>query len=199
MLICRFDNAFNEFMTNFIDRNLIGNRVLELGCGDGARTTLFYDVSSTVGIDVFNRVSPQRRDKFGFFLADATKLPFKAESFDSVVSFDVVEHIWDDEQFVNEAFRVCKNGGYVVLGTPNRLRLSNMLRSLIGKEIVYPTIHVREYTRDQFASLCEKAGFKGKCICMWLGLVGGINIGLSKFPSLFAPMTQYLLFIGNKP
>ena len=132
-------------------------------------------------------------------------MPFRNESFDAVISFDVVEHIWDDKQFVAEAFRVCKKRGFVVLGTPNRLRLSNRLRSLLGKKIAYPyylgpnTIHVREYTQEQFLSLCKNMGLVGECISIWVGLVGKIDIGLAVFPSSVASITQYLLFVGNRP
>lgn len=147
----------------------------------------------------------ERKDKFVFSLADATNLPFGDKSFDAVVSFDVVEHILDDKQFISEAFRVCKKGGYLVLGTPNRLRLSNRLMNLLGKRIVYPyylgpnTIHVREYTKAEFASLCENAGLVGACVNLWLGLVGKIDVGLRVFPNSFSSLTQYLIFVGNRP
>lgn len=205
MFICRFDTARDELVNDFINRNLVGKKILELGCGSGDRTQLFYDVSTVIGVDIKSRVSLERKHKFVFSLADATKLPFGDECFDAVVSFDVVEHILDDRQFFSEAFRVCKRGGCVVLGTPNRLRLSNRLMGLLGKKIVYPyylgpdTIHVREYTRAEFASMCENAGLVGECICIWLGLVGKIDSGLAVFPNSFSSLTQYLLFVGNRP
>jgi ubiquinone/menaquinone biosynthesis C-methylase UbiE len=152
-----------------------------------------------------DRVRVERRRKFGFFLADATQLPFRNESFDAVVSFDVVEHIWDDKQFVTEAFRVCKERGYLILGTPNRLRLSNRLRCLLGEKIVYPcclgsnTVHVREYVQEQLSSLCKNVGFVGECICIWVGLVGRIDRGLTIFPNSIASLAQYLLFLGKRP
>jgi SAM-dependent methyltransferase len=184
---------------------LVGKKILELGCGNGERTRLFYDVSIVTGVDIVDKVSNVRKRKFNFFLADATALPFEDESFDAVVSFDVVEHILQDEQFVREAFRVCKKGGAVILGTPNRLRLSNRLMGLIGKPVCYPyylgpdTIHLREYTRKQFDCLCKDTGLIGNCLSLWVGLVGRIDLGFAVFPSLFGSVAQYLLFIGCKP
>jgi ubiquinone/menaquinone biosynthesis C-methylase UbiE len=204
MLICRFDTVRDELVNDFINRNLVGKKILELGCGSGDRTQLFCDVSTVIGVDIKSRVSLERKHKFVFFLADATKLPFGDESFDAVVSFDVVEHILDDRQFFSEAFRVCKRGGYVVLGTPNRLRLSNSLRNLLGKKIVYPlylgpdVIHLREYTREQLITLVENAELSGECMCIWVGFVGRVNKGLRIFPSFLAPYVQYLLFFGRK-
>ena len=205
MLVCRFDEARDGLVVDFASRNLVGKKILELGCGSGDRTKLFYDVSQVIGVDIVDRVSVERKRKFGFFLADATWLPFRNESFDAVVSFDVIEHISDDKQFITEAFRVCKKKGYVVLGTPNRLRLSNRLSRLLGKKIVYPyclgpnTVHVREYTQEQFTSLCKNVGFEGECVCIWVGLVGRIDRGLTIFPNSIASLVQYLLFLGNRP
>jgi ubiquinone/menaquinone biosynthesis C-methylase UbiE len=205
MFICGFDEARDELVTNSVARNLIGKRILELGCGSGDQTRLFYDASQVVGVDIMDKVSLERKGRFSFFLADAERLPFRNESFDAVMSFDVVEHILDDIQFVTETFRVCKKKGYVVVGTPNQLRLSNRLRSLLGKRIVYPcslgpnTVHVREYTKERLASLCKNVGFVGECMCMWVGLVGRIDRGLTIFPNSIASLAQYLLFLGKKP
>ena len=205
MFVCRFDEALGGLVADFASRNLVGKKILELGCGSGGRTKLFYNVSQVIGVDIMDWVSVERKRNFGFFLADATKLPFRNESFDAVVSFDAIEHISDDKQFVTEAFRVCKKRGHVVLGTPNRLRLSNRLRCLLGKKMVYPCclgpncVHVREYTQEQFTSLCKNVGFVGECMCIWVGFVGRPDRGLTIFPNSIASLAQYLLFIGNRP
>jgi len=204
MFICRFDEARDGLVADFASRNLVGKKILELGCGSGDRTQLFYDVSRVIGVDIMGQVSVERKRKFCFFVADATKLPFRNESFDAVVSFDVIEHISDDKKFVAEAFRVCKGRGIIILGTPNRLRLSNRLRNLLGKKIVYPRylgpdiIHLREYTREQLITLVKNAGLSGECMCIWVGFVGRVNKGLRIFPTFLAPYAQYLLFFGRK-
>jgi ubiquinone/menaquinone biosynthesis C-methylase UbiE len=205
MFICRFDNARDSVVLDFVNHNLVGKKILELGCGNGDRTKLFYGLSQVTGVDIVDKVSSERKRKFDFFLADATALPFGDESFDAIVSFDVVEHIQADKQFVHESFRVCKKGGFVVLGTPNRLRLSNRLMRLIGKPVSYPyylgpdTIHLREYTAKQFDSLCKASGLIGNCLSIWIGLVGRIDLGLAIFPPSTASLVQYLLFVGYKP
>jgi ubiquinone/menaquinone biosynthesis C-methylase UbiE len=205
MFICRFDDARDKVVVDFVNHALVGKRILELGCGSGDRTRLFYDVGQVTGIDIVDNVSLERKRKFNFFLADATALPFWDESFDAVVSFDVIEHILADEQFVREAFRVCKKGGFVLLGTPNRVRLSNRLLRLFGKPVSYPyylgpdTIHLREYTREQFDTLCKATGLVGNSLNIWVGLVGRVDRGLAIFPPSLASLSQYLLFISHKP
>lgn len=205
MFIRRFEVTRDTIISDFAKHKLFGKEILELGCSSGDRTKLFYDVGQVTAVDIINKISLQKKKKFNLFLADATALPFQDESFDGVLSFDVVEHILDDQHFMSEAFRVCKKGGFVVVGTPNRLRLANTVKRLIGKPVSYPyylshdVIHVREYTLEQFDSLCKGYGFVGNCMSIWVGLVGKIDRGFAIFPPSLASLAQYLLFIGYKP
>ncbi len=200
-----FNEARDGFVKLFAQQNLVGHIVLELGCGDGERTELFYECSRVIGVDVVNRVNVERKNKFVFVLADATRLPFKEDTFDGVISFDVIEHVEEDKRFVDEAFRVCKQGGKLIIGTPNRLRLSNRLRALIGRKVVYPytlgpgVVHLREYTCGDFVSLIVSAGFLGECKCVWVGIVSRFDVGLGRVPKFLNPLVQYLLFLGDKP
>ncbi len=204
-IVSGFEETQAEFLASFASKNLRGKIVLDLGCGPGGKTKLFYEVSETVGIDITARIGTEHKHQFTFLLADATRLPFKDDSFDAVVSFDVVEHMEDDKKFVAEAFRVCKKSGYIIVGTPNLLRLSNRLRILLGQKIVFPSyiavdaIHFREYTSEQLTSLAAGVGFLGKCTFMWLGLFGKFDKGLRVFPVFLNSLAQNLFFIGRKP
>lgn len=65
-------------------------------------------------------------------------------TFDYVVSFQVIEHIPDDKLFVQELQRVLKPGGLLLLTTPNRLR-----------SLTRNPWHVREYTAPELSSLLQ--------------------------------------------
>jgi SAM-dependent methyltransferase len=54
---------------------------------------------------------------------DALQLPFRSGSFDAVVCFEVVEHLPDVARALEEAARVVKRPGYVVIGLPNHASL----------------------------------------------------------------------------
>jgi 2-polyprenyl-3-methyl-5-hydroxy-6-metoxy-1,4-benzoquinol methylase len=49
---------------------------------------------------------------------DAENLAFATESFDLVLASEVVEHLWNPQNFFNEAYRILKPSGYLILSTP---------------------------------------------------------------------------------
>jgi SAM-dependent methyltransferase len=53
-------------------------------------------------------------------LGDACKLPFKNESFETVVATEILEHLENPRMAVEEFWRVLKNGGRVVMSVPDR-------------------------------------------------------------------------------
>jgi ubiquinone/menaquinone biosynthesis C-methylase UbiE len=92
-----------------------------------------------VGVDISNVFDRSKISaNLDFLQASTLSLPFRDESFDAVVSFDVIEYVQDDLKFLSEIRRVLKRGGEL-LETPNRNRLSLKLKSLV-KPISYPMI-----------------------------------------------------------
>lgn len=96
------------------------DRVLDIGCGAGstlALLTLRYgvlgtgvDISSTV-IERCLQVNPWGHD---YYQADAEELPFLDNTFDAIVSLDVLEHLPHPEQCIAEAARVLRPGGWAL-------------------------------------------------------------------------------------
>ena len=62
-----------------------------------------------------------------------------------MVSFQVIEHIQQDESFLREIYRVLKPGGKALISTPN-----------IKKTLTRNPWHIREYTAAQLKLLSEK-------------------------------------------
>ena len=112
---------------------LVGNkRVLEIGCGSGyGADYLSKSASSMVAIDISLDGISYCQDKYGkdnliFLPADGLRLPFKSDSFDIVLSFQVIEHVAprDVLNYLSEIKRVLNREGIFLASTPNsRLRL----------------------------------------------------------------------------
>ena len=82
-----------------------------------------------------------------FAVASATDLSaFADASFDAVVTFELIEHVADQEQVLAEIARVLAPGGLVVMSTPERQAYSD------DRDFVNP-YHERELTQDEFTAL----------------------------------------------
>lgn len=94
-----------------------GHVVLDLGCGGGNQ--LLTQIGSVVGVDL-SLASLKNAQKIysAVIQCDATCLPFPDETFDMIVSFDVLGHIpaREKEQVFREMHRVLKKGGEMVHG-----------------------------------------------------------------------------------
>lgn len=96
-------------------------RILEIGCGRcQLMLKLTEDGHDMVAIDAEREVVDAAPAGFDVRLAEGSNLPFSDNSFDIVMSFDVIEHIPDTDAHLNEVRRVLKPGGHYLLQTPNK-------------------------------------------------------------------------------
>lgn len=130
-------------------------RVLDIGCGDG---TLTYELSARAGhvcgIDdsllplqlahaEFDRRRPISRPLLA--RADARRLPFPDDAFDCVVLADVIEHIDFPDAVMEEALRVLRRGGQILVTTPRR-----------STDAAQHEYHCHEYTGHELKDLLAR-------------------------------------------
>jgi SAM-dependent methyltransferase len=97
-------------------------RVLEDGCGVGTYLArLEPDAAFAAGLEVeFPRAVDARRVASRVLCSAGERLPLPDAWFDLVLSHEVLEHVADDRAYLDEAARVLKPGGRLVLFCPNR-------------------------------------------------------------------------------
>ncbi len=104
----RFRHYKAELVDAFTKR---ARRVLEVGCGLRLYESYCRGLEY-VGVDVDVAVRPN-------ILADAARLPFRDHCFEAVIMLDSLEHVVDADAAVRECVRVLKQGGRLLITTPN--------------------------------------------------------------------------------
>ncbi len=146
------DNPIHQrlYKAYVVAKDHVKGNVLEVGCGEGRGVDVLISQSSSfTAVDKIESVIRSLSQKFpqGKFMS--MNIPplgnLKDNTYDYVVSFQVIEHIKDDELFLREIHRVLKPGGTALLTTPNR-----------KMSLTRNPWHVREYLPDELRSLAAK-------------------------------------------
>ena len=140
-----------------------GRDVLEAGCGEGYGADLIAGVARrVVAVDYDDAAVAHVRSRYPrveVMQANLAQLPLPDESVDVVVNFQVIEHLWDQGQFVRECLRVLRPSGLLMVSTPNRITFSP------GRDTPINPFHTRELNADELTELLVDAGFAEVARC----------------------------------
>jgi SAM-dependent methyltransferase len=93
----------------------VSGAVLDLGCGEKPYQNLFSS-KKYIGLEI-NGANVDKED-INLYYYDGKKIPFEDSTFDSVVSFETLEHIFDIENTILEIKRVLKDKGKLLISIP---------------------------------------------------------------------------------
>ena len=137
----------HERRYRYVRKYMTGKLILDIACGSGFGIRIFSSVSpSVVGVDYFFEAVNFAKQNFmrrtdGGVQADASSMPFSDHSFDAVVSFETIEHLWKPIKFLKEVKRVLVPGGKLYISTP------------VKKTNKFDRYHFHEYTISEFTNL----------------------------------------------
>ncbi|MEZ5008207.1 MAG: class I SAM-dependent methyltransferase [Chitinophagales bacterium] len=136
----------------------VSGNLLDIGCGEGRGLDYLRDnVDSYTGIDknpiVLDALKKQYPNDTFLQMNIPPFAGLEDNTFDTAVSFQVVEHIEDDVKYIKEIHRVLKPGGIAILSTPN-----------IKMSLTRNPWHVREYTCKEFENLLSKQFSSVECL-----------------------------------
>jgi SAM-dependent methyltransferase len=145
--------------------------ILDAGCGTGFARKELGSMGTVIGLDAAEEafaadpgeprcIEGERRTGC---LALIEKTPFHSDSFDLIVSLDVLEHLEDDLAALIELHRICKPGGYLLLTVPAYAWMWSTHDEALG--------HRRRYSAGRLSGVVRAAGFE---VCKLSYLVSSV-------------------------
>lgn len=115
-------------------------RILDFGCGEGAFSQRLIDAGMIVdGVDINTsqtKAAHRKRYELDLNTADVSKIV--DQKYDVVVAMEILEHIHNPWKYLNDCKSVLKDGGIIILSTPNISSFPSRLRFFMrGTLIAY--------------------------------------------------------------
>ncbi len=166
--------------------------ILDVGCGNGWLANVLieqgYNVygtdASESGIQIANTQNPGR-----FFLQDLSKddlpEPLQSIKFDTIISTEVIEHLYSPKQYMDFCQRILaqNGGGDLIISTPYHGYLKNLVLAFSGKMDAHFTAlweggHIKFWSKKTLCTLIENAGLEvvefkgaGRLPYLWKSMV----------------------------
>ena len=188
-------NGYNSEVFRFVKPQFIKNKnVLDVGCGFGWCELHFSKLKpkKIIGIDpsddCLNAAKKFKHPLCSFKKGNALELPFKDNTFDTVMSWEVLEHIPKNTEgkMFSEIYRVLKPGGNLFLSTQHRNFFATIL------DPAWWLVGHRHYSQKEIKQFAHNARFKISKLYVKGGMftiIGFSNMYFSKWilqrPQLF--------------
>lgn len=171
-IVSRFLDARTAALERLIDCRP-EDRLLDVGCGSGVHMIRFLPRCAHVaGVDYSDAMialarrtlEDSSRSNWELRVADAAKLPFQSDSFDTIIAMGLLDYVPNAPAVLAEFSRVLKKGGKVVLTIPKSPSIFSLLRTPLGNFVkrhlfnLPPVGNVQ--TRSSLQSLLENAGLQ---------------------------------------
>jgi ubiquinone/menaquinone biosynthesis C-methylase UbiE len=127
--------------------------ILELGVGTGKLLSQLKFVNK-FGIDLY--VYPEGYNGFSFIRADANRLPVKEGTIDLLLLIDILEHIEDDQGFIENCFKVLNKNGKLLIFVP--------ALPVLWSDLDEKGMHFRRYTAKDINRLLANSNIEHKII-----------------------------------
>lgn len=175
------------------DKNL---RILDLGCGNGHLVNHLISLgfnaygtdASEEGISIARKARPDR-----FFIQDLStgKLPVELQGlkFDTIISTEVIEHLYDPAGFVDFCKQAINGKGEVIISTPYHGYLKNLTLSVFNKwdahlGPLWAGGHIKFWSKATLTKILTNAGFTfvafrgcGRMPYFWKSMIVKAKIG----------------------
>jgi len=172
-----------------------GVRIIDAGCARGYLGAKLKEGGAyVVGLDISSGVIYEAKTKldeaYACDLEETWPVELKDSSFDLIIIAEVLEHVFNPVLVLNQAHRLLKPGGNVIITTPNFLAWTNRWKFLFGnfayqEQGIFDFGHIRWFTYGYLREVLKQSGFQ--ITNEWhIIFPGKLTKLLKLWPSLFA-------------
>jgi len=144
----------HEAISNIL-KDFPNARLLEVGSGLGYFTYALYKSGYNItGLDISQEAVDKANKKYGnyYIYADATTYNQKVEKYDIIILTEVIEHLNEPIEFLQNLLSLLKDNGHIVLTTPNK--------SFFPKDSIWitdlPPIHSWWFSEESFIEIANQ-------------------------------------------
>lgn len=181
----------------------IKNKALDFGCGDGFFANLVFGKNIIdVGLDLFDNKRIEEAKKENIYkritLYDGKTIPYQKNSFDTIISNCVLEHIPNLKFSLKEIYRILKPGGYFLTTVMTDQWEKNLFGSkLFGKAYLdymrKTQEHINLLSNKQWRNYFKKPGFKEIKAIGYMDKKSSFWLDIFHYLSIFS-LIRYKLF-----
>lgn len=135
--------------------NYAGKRILDVGCSNGAYVNFLRNKGYVAyGLDF---LPDDKWEDDIFQVGDVCCLPYKNASFDTVIAFEILEHVGNINLALSELYRVCRKN--IIISVPNCSQPKIFRASGLAYHHWIDRTHVQFFTEDILKDILNKNGF----------------------------------------
>ena len=175
------------------NQDTTSSELLDIGCGNGFLTKQISKYfKSTIGIDLsgtgIEQAQKLNSEKLQFKKVSLDQMIKEGKKFKFISSFEVIEHQYLPDDFLNQINKILEDDGKLLISTPYHGYVKNLLISLLGKHDfhfnpLWRHGHIKFFSIKTLNKLIKKCNFK---------------VIERKFSGRFYPISNSMIFLIKK-
>jgi len=148
------NQAYSKFIN--LTTHYAGNKILDVGCATGDYCIKLKQLGfECIGVDInHDYIEKARKNGIEAYKMDAEDLRFDEESFDTVLLFEVLEHVKNPDRVLNEAKRVARKN--ILITLPNCTEFSSLKKFNLTYEHMLEQDHLNFFTKKDLEELLSQ-------------------------------------------